>query len=148
LALSSAFSSIDLRSYTFKMSTHAAVVHTQADFRVKGALQEAMAHRMWFFLAGLIGLATLVNWTSKALAAFPSPRPSTSAADVEGKNAAGKDSRSLRRFLSALAASFRTFAYRYGLPTAFGNTILFSELGFIATYIAVTFILLFVKCKW
>jgi hypothetical protein len=128
------------------MPTLAAVVHTKADFRVKGVLQEEMAHRMWFFLAGLIGLATLVNWTSKALAAYSSPRPSASAADVEGKNAVGKDLGSLRRFPSALAASFRTFAYRYGLPTVFGNTILFSELGFIAAYITVTFVLLFIKC--
>jgi hypothetical protein len=128
------------------MPSYADDPHSQADILSRDQLEESMAQRMWFFLAALIGLATLVNWISKMLAALRSSRTRTSAADFENRTVAGQESRSNMRFPSALAASFRSFAYRHGLPF-FGNTLLFSELGFMLSYLAATLALLFIQCK-
>jgi hypothetical protein len=128
----------------FVMASLSAAAHTMADIKAKGQLQEDTAHRMWYFLAGVIGLCTLVNWTSKTIAYFSSSRTRGPAGDIEGRDAVtGKTSP--RHIPSALAASARSLAFRYRLPTIFGNAILFSELGFILVYMAVTFTLLLIK---
>jgi hypothetical protein len=126
------------------MESLAVIVHTAAQSKTKAELMEASAHRMWFFLAGVIGVCTVVNWTSKAVNHFSSHRGHN--ADVEGSGSAAPRKASAGRIPSAVAATLKVIAFRCSVPTGFG-TVLFSEVGFIAAYMAVTFALLFMKSE-
>jgi ferric-chelate reductase len=129
------------------MAVLAAAAHTKADYMAKAALQEATAHRVWFFLAGMIGICTVINWASKALAHVPSLRKRAVVSDIETVNTAQNKS-SLTRLHSAVTATFKSVAFRYGIPTPFGSAILVSELGFIISYAAVNFTLLLIRSKF
>jgi ferric-chelate reductase len=98
---------------------------TRADIVRKGLLAEQGAHNIWFFLAAVIGVCTLVNWTSKALAFFVRPNPPhpdgpTSESATPGRTGAA----SARRLPAAVAASLRIFAFRCGISTGKGRTVL------------------------
>jgi hypothetical protein len=120
----------------------AVVRHTPAQSKERRFLNQEMAFRLSYFLAGVFGLCAVVHWTSKVFRYLSPARKATT--DIEGSNPAALRRSSLRRFPAAVAAALRVISFRLYISTGLG-VYLPSEMSFIAAYMAVTFSLLFVK---
>jgi hypothetical protein len=90
-----------------------------------------------FFLVGVIGVCTLVHWTSKALSMLyrPTRRRSATLADPEGGNQSRRHTSVFRRLVAAALSTIRIIAFRIPVPIGLGRFLLGSEVAFAVVYL-------------
>ncbi|KAF9451639.1 hypothetical protein P691DRAFT_337963 [Macrolepiota fuliginosa MF-IS2] len=113
---------------------------TAADRLVRDQKQRVAVIHLWIFLGCVLGLFTLINLLTYLL---PRVWKRSSVAPLQRETSVDKEKPDSRptysfwsRFLAALAATYRIFAFRLLLPVGFGTHMLFSEMTFICAYMA------------
>lgn len=138
---------------------------TEEDIKLKAALQSEYVKELWWFLGVVVGLLTIINWTSRLLRlAFkptraPDSRSSTPSTDSIEKGAIEQRSfeaiphgrrtgrLSLRRLPTAIAGIFRNLAFRTTLSIGPSAVMSVTEATFILSYVIALLVWLFISSK-
>lgn len=130
---------------------------SRAELELKAEKQAEYVKQLWFLLAAVIGLLSIINWTRRLLRRMRSPKaqkrgpdtPAESAYAIENvpfpSNSAGRVH--LRRIPQAISSFFRVLAFRTTVPIGPSSVMLVSELTFIAGYIVALLVWLWINSE-
>lgn len=130
-----------------------------AALKVKEAQQAEYVKQLWLFLAAVIGLLTVINWSTRLLVCLRRRRtillPSNEKHETSSEKGSleapspGKTGRvSLRRLPVAFASFFRAVVFRTTVPIGPSSVMSVAELVFILGYVAALLTWMWINSKY
>lgn len=123
----------------------------------KAALQEEYVKQLWFLLTAVIGLLTIVHWSTRLYERFRTPRSIShgngsgmavekQAPETLTPGRTGKIS--LRRIPLAITSAFRVLAFRTTVPIGPSSVMSLTEVSFIISYTVTLFVWLWINSAY
>ncbi|KAI5119903.1 hypothetical protein M0805_003707 [Coniferiporia weirii] len=119
---------------------------TTEDIELKATLQAKYVKELWLFLTAVIGLLTIINWSTRIFTLLHRPDrvplgdsmpslPSEKKSPLEAVDPGRTGRIALHRLPYAFATSFRTLAFRTTVPIGPSSVMSVTEVVFIAGYV-------------
>lgn len=116
----------------------------------KARLQEGYVNQLWYLLAAIVGLLTIVNWSTRLISFLRNRRrgqgnPSAPKMSPEAPTPGQTGKASVRRLPQAFSSIFRIVAFRTTVPIGPSSVMSVTELVFIFGYVIALLVWLWIN---